>query len=73
MLPKSFSLGDTLILKKNHACNKCAKEFTVARLGSDVKIICKGCGHDVTLPRVKLEKSIKSIISKETDTENTNV
>lgn len=73
MLPKSFSLGDTLILKKNHACSKCAKAFTVARLGSDVKIVCKECGHDITLPRVKLEKSIKSILPKDNDTENMNV
>ncbi len=65
MLPKFFSLGDTLIMKKNHACGKNAKSFTVARLGSDVKIVCQSCGHDVTIPRVKLEKSIKSVISKE--------
>ena len=73
MLPKSFSLGDTLILKKDHACGKGAREFTVARLGSDIKIVCKSCGHDVTLPRVKLEKSIKNIISNQKDTENMNV
>ena len=73
MLPKSFSLGDTLILKKNHACSKSSRAFTVARLGSDVKIVCQSCGHDVTLPRVKLEKSIKSIVPKDNDTENINV
>ena len=73
MLPKSFSLGDTLILKKNHACDKNAKAFCVARLGSDVKIVCKMCGHDITLPRIKLEKSIKNIIPNDKNTENMNV
>ncbi|MBQ8914563.1 MAG: DUF951 family protein, partial [Clostridia bacterium] len=29
--------------------------------GSDVRILCEGCGRDMTLPRVKLEKAIKKI------------
>lgn len=51
--------GDVLELKKPHPCGE--KLFTVARLGSDVRIICKGCGRDLTLPRVKLEKAVKKI------------
>lgn len=51
--------GDVLELKKKHPCG--GKLFTVLRLGSDVRIVCKGCGRDLTLPRVKLEKAIKKI------------
>ena len=51
--------GDVLELKKPHPCGE--KLFTVVRLGSDVRIICKGCGRDITLPRVKLEKAVKKI------------
>lgn len=51
--------GDVLELKKPHPCGE--KLFTVVRLGSDVRIICKGCGRDLTLPRVKLEKAVKKI------------
>ncbi len=55
-----FDVGDTLELKKPHPCGE--KRFTVVRTGSDIRIVCQGCGRDMTLPREKLEKSIKKII-----------
>jgi len=58
-----FGVGDTLELKKNHPCGE--KRFTVMRVGSDIRIVCQGCGRDMTLPREKLEKSIKKIIPAE--------
>ncbi len=58
-----FGVGDTLELKKNHPCGE--KRFTVLRVGSDIRILCCGCGRDMTLPREKLEKAIKKIIPKE--------
>ena len=61
-IPK-ISVGDVLELKKKHPCG--AKNFLVARLGSDVRIICTGCERDMVLPRIKLEKAIKKIISTE--------
>lgn len=54
-----FSVGDTLELKKKHPCG--SAEFEVVRTGSDVRIICKGCGRDMTLPREKLEKCVKRV------------
>ena len=54
-----FSIGDTLEMKKKHPCG--SSEFEVVRTGSDVRIICKGCGRDMTLPREKLEKSVKKV------------
>ena len=54
-----ISVNDVLELKKSHPCG--SKLFKVARIGSDVRIICNGCGRDMTLDRVKLEKSIKKI------------
>ncbi len=56
-------VGDTLELKKPHPCG--SNLFSCVRVGSDVRIICKGCGRDMTLPREKLEKSIKKIISSD--------
>ncbi len=55
-------VGDVLELKKTHPCG--SAKFTVMRVGSDVRIVCTGCGRDMTLPRVKLEKSIKKIIGE---------
>lgn len=57
-----FSVGDTLTLKKNHPCG--SSSFTVMRVGSDVRILCQGCGRDLTLPRITLEKSIKRVTKK---------
>ena len=61
-IPK-ISVGDTLELKKPHPCG--TKKFTVLRIGSDIRIVCCGCGRDMTLERVKLEKAIKNIIPTE--------
>ena len=68
--PKSFNVGNILIMKKNHACSATAKQFRVLRVGSDIRMVCTNCGHDVTLPRIKLEKNIKSIITENETAEN---
>ena len=58
-----FEIKDKLCLKKKHPCG--SDVFTVARCGSDIRIICDGCGRDLTLSRVALEKSIKKVITTE--------
>jgi hypothetical protein len=55
-----LSEGDILELKKPHPCGN--KLFRVLRAGSDVRIVCNECGRDMTLDRIKLEKSVKQII-----------
>ena len=47
------------------ACGAATTRFEVLRVGSDVRIVCLGCGRDVTVPRLKLEKSIKKIVPAE--------
>lgn len=54
-----FEVGDTLRMKKAHPCG--ANEFTVLRVGSEVRIKCKGCDRDLTVERVKLEKNIRAV------------
>ena len=56
-----FYKDDILIMKKNHPCG--SDRFLVKRAGSDVRIACIGCGRDTEVPRLKLEKSIKTVIS----------
>ena len=58
-----FDVKDKLCLKKKHPCG--SDTFTVARRGSDVRIICDGCGRDLTLERESLEKMIKKVIVTE--------
>ena len=55
-----FSVGDNLILKKKHPCS--SDVFRVMRVGSDVRVVCTGCGRDLTLQREALEKMIKKVV-----------
>ena len=55
-------VGDLLEMKKPHPCG--SRHFKVLRTGSDIKIVCSGCGHTLTLERIKLEKMIKKVISE---------
>ena len=54
-----FNVGDVLEMKKEHPCH--SKMMRVLRTGSDIRIVCLGCGRDVTVPRIKLEKNIKKV------------
>ena len=60
---KKFEVGDVLEMKKTHPCG--ARRMRVLRIGSDIRIVCVGCGRDVTVAREKLEKNIRKIIPAE--------
>ena len=34
----------------------------VLRVGMDFKIKCQGCGHEIMLPRAKIERNIKKVL-----------
>ena len=59
---KKFGIGDTLVMKKKHPCG--ADTFKVTKGGSDIRIVCSGCGRDILLPRISIEKSVKRIIAE---------
>ena len=61
-----ISVGDILELKKNHPCSPKSNRFRVLRVGSDIRIVCENCQRDLTVPRIKLEKSIRKIIHSDT-------
>ncbi len=56
-----IKVGDVILCKKNHPCGGC--RFVVLRVGMDFKIRCEKCGHEVMLPRAKIEKNIKRVES----------
>ena len=60
-----FQPKDILIMKKNHPCG--CNRMRVIMTGSDVKVKCEGCGHDMIVPRIKLEKNIKQVIGQNED------
>jgi hypothetical protein len=60
-----LSVGDVLEMKKQHPCG--SKNFKVLRVGSQVRVLCCGCGRDMVIERPKLEKAVKKIISQNGD------
>ena len=62
--PARLTVGDIIKLKKKHPCS--SDTFKIARVGSDIRIICTNCQRDLTFERQKLEKTIKAIITAET-------
>ena len=58
-----IKLGDILVMKKAHPCGD--KQWKVLRVGADFRLKCLGCGHEIMIPRLKAEKNIRTIISKE--------
>ena len=52
--------GDTVEMKKPHPCG--SRLFKILRAGSDVRLECTGCGHEIVLERLKMERSVKKLI-----------
>lgn len=59
-MPMKLNVSDVVELKKEHPCG--SKQWEIMRNGADFRIKCLGCGHQVMIPRSKLEKSIKKIV-----------
>ena len=56
----NYEVGDIVKLKKTHPCG--SSQWEILRVGMDIKLKCLGCGHELMLPRSKVEKSIKKIL-----------
>jgi len=58
----NVNVGDKLLMKKPHPCG--CREFEVLRVGIDFKIRCCSCGREVMVPRSKIERNIRQILSE---------
>jgi hypothetical protein len=56
--------GDVLTMKKGHPCGE--NRWLVLHVGTDLKLRCMGCAHEVKIPRSKAEKSIRTLRHPET-------
>ncbi|MDF2822481.1 MAG: hypothetical protein K0R15_2929 [Clostridiales bacterium] len=61
-----LGIGDIVKMKKTHPCG--SSEWEVLRVGMDFRLKCTGCGHQIMIPRTKVEKSVKSIVKKANNT-----
>lgn len=55
-------VGDILRLKKQHPCG--SKEWEVLRIGADFRLKCMGCGHQIMIARIAVEKNVREIKQK---------
>ncbi|NLY72440.1 MAG: DUF951 domain-containing protein [Tissierellia bacterium] len=51
--------GDIIETKKPHPCG--SKEFEILRKGADIKMLCQGCGKEIWVERIKLERRIRKV------------
>ena len=57
----NFEVGDVIKMKKKHPCG--SFEWEILRVGADFRLKCKGCGHQIMVPRKLVEKNGKIIKS----------
>lgn len=55
-----FNVGQVIKMKKPHPCG--ANEWEILRVGMDFRLKCKGCDHQVMVPRKLVEKNFKGYI-----------
>lgn len=60
-MPEKFEIGDIVTLKKPHPCG--SKDWEILRVGADFRLKCRGCGHQIMVPRRLVEKNTKAKIS----------
>ena len=60
-----LAVGDRLEMKKQHPCG--SRIFAVLRAGSDIRVRCEGCGRDMVLDRLKLERAVKHKLIEESE------
>ena len=60
--------GSVLEMKKPHPCG--ARRMRLLRVGSSCRVVCEGCGRDMEIDRIKLEKAIKTVLLPKTGATN---
>ena len=56
-------VDDIIQLRKPHPCGE--RQFRILRVGSLVRVVCQGCGRDMNVDRIKLEKAIQRVITQD--------
>ncbi|MEG0742163.1 MAG: DUF951 domain-containing protein [Clostridia bacterium] len=59
---EEIRLGDVVKMRKTHPCG--SDEWTVIRIGADVKIKCLGCGRIVMMERAEFVKRRKKVVTQ---------
>ena len=62
MAVEEIRIGDVVQTRKQHPCG--SSEWTVTRIGADIKIRCSGCGRIVMMDRDTFLQRRKKLISQ---------
>jgi hypothetical protein len=68
-MPIKLEVGDVVRLRKKHPCG--GFEWQIVRVGADIGLRCLTCKRRVLVPRSKIEKRIKTVLSSESRTSQT--
>ena len=60
MAVEEIRIGDVVQTRKQHPCG--SSEWTVTRIGADIKIRCSGCGRIVMMDRDTFLKRRKAVL-----------
>lgn len=60
-MQNDYKLGSVVIMKKQHPCG--TNEWTIIRMGADIKIKCNNCGRSIMLSRIDFNKKLKKVIN----------
>ena len=60
MEDKKIEVGTLVVMKKGHPCG--ANEWSVERIGADIKLKCTKCNRLIMMPRIEFNKKVKKII-----------
>lgn len=55
----NYEVGDYVKLKKPHPCG--SQEWEILRVGADFRLKCRGCGHQIMVPRKLVEKNTRGL------------
>jgi hypothetical protein len=58
-------LGDRIRLRKAHPCG--SHEWEVVRLGADIGLVCRGCGHRILMDRLDVERRFIDYVERGPD------
>lgn len=59
MVKYDYEVGDTVRLKKAHPCG--SSQWEILRVGADFRLKCRGCGHQIMVPRKLVEKNTRGL------------
>lgn len=62
MSVEEIRIGDVVQMRKAHPCG--SSEWTVTRIGADIKIRCSGCGRVVMMDRETFLKRRKKLLQQ---------